>query len=64
MKTKLRRCNATGRVIIHTELDAKLILAGRVWRDKGERGYRKCPIHDHYHLTASDTPQAVDERAA
>ena len=49
-KRKLKRCNRTGLVIIYDEIEAKLVLAKRWNRDKGETGYFKCV--DHYHLTA------------
>lgn len=49
-----KRCKF-GKVIIHTELDAKIALAGRFARDKGEIDYYKCNAHGeptHWHLTS------------
>lgn len=45
----VRRCNRTGLVIFHTELDAKIALAVRIRKDKGESHYFRCG--GHYHLT-------------
>lgn len=50
----LRRCGITGLVILKTELDAKIVLAERVWKDKGERRHFKCRYYNHYHLTQID----------
>lgn len=50
----MARCKY-GKVIIHTELDAKIALAGRVARDKGEIRYYECDAHgvkQHWHLTS------------
>lgn len=50
-----RRCNKTGKVIFSNELDAKIALAARVWKDKGEQRYYPCKGHGkrvHYHLTS------------
>lgn len=51
----LRRCNRNNKVIIRSELEAKMVLANRQHRDKGETGYKPCfgPWGVHYHLTAS-----------
>lgn len=46
----LSRCNRTGKVIFRTELDAKIALASRVWKDKGEVRFYSC--HGHFHLTS------------
>ena len=45
-----RVCNKTGKVIFPTELDAKIVLARRVWKDKGEVRYYPCG--KHFHLTS------------
>lgn len=44
------RCNRTGKVIFATKLDAKIALATRVWKDKGEVRYYPC--YGHWHLTS------------
>jgi len=46
------RCNKTGKIIFSTELDAKIALARRVWKDKGEQRYYRCPVSSHFHLTS------------
>lgn len=45
-------CNRAHKVPFKTELDAKIALSSRVWRDKGEVRYYKCPHANHYHLTS------------
>jgi len=46
------RCNRAGnKVIFQTEMDAKLALSRRMWRDKGEVDYYPCPV-GHFHLTS------------
>ena len=49
-------CKRAHKVILRTELDAKIALAGRAARDKGEVRYYQCPYGDrenpHYHLTS------------
>lgn len=46
-----KQCNRSGRkVIFKTELDAKLTLARRVWKDTGEVRIYACG--NHYHLTS------------
>lgn len=53
MTNKARICNrAGGKVKFPTELDAKIALARRVWKDKGECRYYFC--HGHYHLTSQN----------
>lgn len=47
--TKQRRCNRRGLVIFDTELDAKIALAERIRKDKGEAHYFQCG--NHYHLS-------------
>jgi hypothetical protein len=47
-----RHCNRSGKVIFRTELDAKIALAERVWKDKGERRYYPC--QEHFHLTSQE----------
>jgi len=53
MTKKLRRCNRAGKVVFETELDAKIALASRVWKDKGEKRYYPCP-NGHFHLTSQE----------
>lgn len=53
MMTK-KRCNR-GKVIFHTELDAKIALAGRKAKDRGEIRYYPCIMNGvilHWHLTS------------
>ena len=49
-----RRCPKTGKVTFHDELSAKIALARRVWKDKGEQRYYPCTVgkETHYHLTS------------
>jgi len=48
-----RRCGRTGKVIFHTELDAKIALAARIKRDKGELRHYYCSfMGGHWHLTS------------
>lgn len=42
------------KVIFRTELDAKIALADRVWKDKGEVRYYKCERGRHWHLTSQE----------
>ena len=49
---RTRICNRVHKVIFFTELDAKLALAQRVWKDKGEVDYYPC--HGHWHLTSEE----------
>lgn len=49
-KKNLKRCNATGLVIFASELEAKIVLARRVWSDKGEDHAFECPKNKHWHL--------------
>lgn len=51
-KARLRRCNRTGKIIFRTELEAKIVLASRQYRDKGEKRIYSC--HGHYHLTSRE----------
>lgn len=63
--TGRKRCKF-GKVILHTELDAKIALAGRLARDKGEIRYYICDSHGdpkHWHLT-SQTKDEYDELSA
>lgn len=50
MARKRRTCNKSGKVLLETELDAKIVLAGRSARDKGEVRYYQCG--KHWHLTS------------
>lgn len=50
----MARCKY-GKVMIHTELDAKMALAKRIAKDKGEVRYYLCDAHGtkkHWHLTS------------
>lgn len=49
MSKPKKYCNRAHKVIFHTELEAKIALARRVWKDKGEQRPYFC--HGHYHLT-------------
>lgn len=64
MKTpKYARCNRAGnKVIFKTELDAKLALAERVWKDKGEIRCYKCPHRNHWHLTSMTLEEYLQEQ--
>ena len=58
-----RRCSKTGKVIFRDEIDAKIALAARVWKDKGEVRYYPCKVgkSTHYHLTSrSENKARVD----
>ena len=48
----LKRCPQTKLVILKDELEAKVVLAYRQNRDKGEKRYFRCG--DHYHLTSQE----------
>lgn len=57
----MARCKM-GKVIIPTELDAKIALASRVARDKGEVRYYPCDAHGvkpHWHLTSQEERMAA-----
>jgi hypothetical protein len=61
----LKRCNRTHLVVFDTELEAKMVLASRMHRDKGEVRYFECG--DHFHLTSEPRMQddgAVDIEAS
>jgi hypothetical protein len=51
-----KRCKKYGKVIFETELDAKIALARRVWKDKGEVRYYPCHAEKkpHFHLSSWD----------
>jgi hypothetical protein len=49
-----KRCNRVGKVIFHSELDAKIALSRRVWQDKGEQRFYRCPGTNHFHLTSQE----------
>ena len=51
-KVRPRRCSISGLVIFDSELDAKIALARRVWKDKGEKRYFSCGRH--FQLTSQD----------
>ena len=50
-------CNRTNKVVFPTELEAKIALATRVWKDKGEKRHYLCPSGRHYHLTSQEKRQ-------
>lgn len=54
----VRKCR-TGKVAFRDELAAKIALARRVWKDKGERRTYKCKFCNHYHLTSQESRQAA-----
>ena len=57
-----RRCKKTGKVIFRDEIDAKIALAARVWKDKGEQRYYPCNAHGqrtHFHLTSWEENRAT-----
>ncbi len=53
MRMATKKCRGQ-KTIFHTELDAKIALAGRVWKDKGEIRYYRCEIGNHWHLTSQE----------
>lgn len=53
-------CNRAHKVTFRTELDAKLALAERVWKDKGEARYYAC--HGHFHLTSMSEAEYLQQR--
>ena len=52
-KTLTKRCRAQ-KVIFKDELAAKIALAQRVWKDKGEVRYYRCEIGNHWHLSSQE----------
>lgn len=40
------------KVVFSTPLDAKIVLADRIKKDKGEVDYYRCEVGNHYHLTS------------
>jgi hypothetical protein len=48
------KCRRTGKVIFREEIEAKIALSRRVWKDKGERRYYPCKFGKHYHLTSEE----------
>lgn len=52
----MKKCR--GKVIFKTELDAKMALAWRIRRDKGEKRYYRCELGNHFHLTSQDRRKA------
>lgn len=53
-------CGHRRKVIFVTELDAKMALARRVWKDKGEKRYYECRFGGklHWHLTSEEKRNA------
>lgn len=56
---KHQRCGSRRKVVFPTELDAKIALARRVWKDKGEVDYYPCP-NGHWHLTSKKRDRGHD----
>lgn len=57
-----KRCSRTGKVIFQTELDAKIALAPRIRKDKGEQRYYPCLFRgrvEHFHLTSQEKHNVV-----
>lgn len=52
-KTYTKKCRGQ-KIIFHTELDAKIALAGRIRKDKGEIRYYRCEIANHWHLSSQE----------
>lgn len=52
MAKRVHFCNRARKVVFHTELDAKIALAERLRKDKGEIRYYQCPHSNHFHLTS------------
>lgn len=48
------RCNRTHKVQFYSELDAKIALAGRRFRDKGEKRAYRCGFCRGWHLTSQE----------
>lgn len=46
----MKFCNRAHKVIFENELEAKIALAERVWKGRGEVRYYSC--HGHFHLTS------------
>lgn len=44
----------THKVPFRSELDAKMALARRVWKDKGETRYYHCEFCRRWHLTSQE----------
>lgn len=55
-------CNRSSKVIFHTELDAKIALADRIAKDKGEKRYYPCG--KHFHLTSMPLNESEDVDAS
>lgn len=60
-RQKLIRCGQTGLVILFSELEAKIVLAQRIHRDKGEVRYFPCTAGNHFHLTAEPENETTSE---
>lgn len=57
----MARCKH-GKVILHTELDAKIALAKRLRQDRGEVRYYPCNAHGvkpHWHLSSQQQRNAA-----
>lgn len=54
MNIRVDFCRRARKVAFKTELDAKMALADRVYRDKGERRAYKCKFGPHWHLTSEE----------
>lgn len=60
-RARLIRCGQTGLVILFSELEAKIVLAQRRHRDKGEVRYFPCTAGDHFHLTSEPENETTSE---
>lgn len=60
-RARLKRCSQTGLVILFTELEAKIVLAQRMYRDKGEVRYFPCTAGNHFHLTSEPENETTSE---
>ena len=54
----MTRCNRTGKVVFKDEIAAKLALAVRKRKDKGELRTYQCPHQNHWHLTSQEKQAA------
>ena len=57
---RVKICNRVHKVIFEDELAAKLALAERVWKDKGEVRHYACL--DHFHLTSMRENESIDQQ--
>lgn len=58
----MEHCNRARKITFKTELEAKIALAERVWKDKGEiRAYR-CKFRKHWHLTSMTLEEYLESQ--